>query len=157
MQRCLSPPVFLVTNHSVPGRSRAPIWSPLSRGHRPARSRRAGPMVFRILPQEFRAKAGAEGPNGKRALQGKADPIVANTGYSGHRYPQTVSDSPSGQNASGRPELKEDVLEATTDNSRRVLEHITQARGRNEFRVPLALRRRINLPPKMLDSLRRKC
>ena len=32
-------------------------------------------MVIRILPQEFRAKASAEGPCGKRALQRKADPL----------------------------------------------------------------------------------
>jgi hypothetical protein len=30
--------------------------------YHPARSRRAGPVVFRILPQEFRAKARTEGP-----------------------------------------------------------------------------------------------
>ena len=29
----------------------------------------AGPVVFRILPHEFKAKASSEGLNGKRALQ----------------------------------------------------------------------------------------
>jgi hypothetical protein len=42
-----------VTNHSVPGRSRAPVCSPLPRSYCPARSRRAGPVVFRILPLKF--------------------------------------------------------------------------------------------------------
>lgn len=35
----------------------------------PARSRRARPAVLRILLREFRAKASAEGPSGKRASQ----------------------------------------------------------------------------------------
>jgi hypothetical protein len=36
-----------------------------------ARSRRAGPVVFRILPHKFRAKARSEGPSGNRALLAK--------------------------------------------------------------------------------------
>ena len=54
----------LRTNHSVPGRSRASAYSALTCGSRTARSRRAGPLVFRILPHKFRAEASAEGPCG---------------------------------------------------------------------------------------------
>jgi hypothetical protein len=34
----------------------------------------AGPMVSRILPKKFRAKARPEGPSGKRALRRNTDP-----------------------------------------------------------------------------------
>ena len=39
-------------------------------------SRRAGPVLTRILPTDFRAKASAEGPRGNRALQDGVPPIV---------------------------------------------------------------------------------
>ena len=63
---------FQVTNHSVPGRSRAAMGPGQSNRPCPERSRRAGPVVFRILPQQSRAKARAEGPCGKRALPHKS-------------------------------------------------------------------------------------
>jgi hypothetical protein len=34
----------------------------------PGEVRRVGPVVFRILPHKFRAKAKLEGPSGNRAL-----------------------------------------------------------------------------------------
>jgi hypothetical protein len=59
MRRWSSSPVFLVTTHSVRDRSRAPIRPPLSRSYRPARSRRAGPVVFRILPRKVQSESEA--------------------------------------------------------------------------------------------------
>jgi hypothetical protein len=58
---------FFVTNLSVPeraaGQSAFILLSPAAKV-----PEGAGPVVFRILPHEFRAKASAEGPSGNRAL-----------------------------------------------------------------------------------------